>query len=312
MSQVRDAGRPDPPRLAGQPVVIDTDIGGDPDDAVAFAVAALCVPDLALVLTADEHDGQRARFARHFLDLLGRPDVPVVSGRDLGNDRYLAIDGLTPADVPAQPDDVIAAVTATAEATGGPIRWVGLAPMSNLADLLTTRPPLTDQMHVTQMGGALNYRDPSRAEHNVRLDVAAAKAAIAGAARPRLVISDVTFTPDIEITPGSPVHRHLDAAEPGTWQALLGDHLDQWFAGFHPGTMQHDPLTLSAALDLPFLDFELEHIALDDIGRMHKDPDGIEVFLAHNPDYPAFWRWLLTCLDTPTPAAHTVEPARPR
>jgi len=84
-----------PSPLATAPVIIDTDIGGDPDDAVALAVAALTVPELALVITTDELRGERARFARHHLDLLGRPDVPVVRGADLGNERYFCVDGLT-------------------------------------------------------------------------------------------------------------------------------------------------------------------------------------------------------------------------
>lgn len=51
---------PYPPSLRGTPIVIDTDIGGDPDDAVALAVAARQVPQLVPVVTSDEHEGQRS------------------------------------------------------------------------------------------------------------------------------------------------------------------------------------------------------------------------------------------------------------
>lgn len=57
------------------PLILDTDIGGDPDDAIAVALAARRFPERALVITTDEHRGGRARFARQFLDLLGRPEV---------------------------------------------------------------------------------------------------------------------------------------------------------------------------------------------------------------------------------------------
>jgi hypothetical protein len=40
------------------------------------------VPELSLVLTSDERGGERARFARHLLNLLGRPEVPVVAGAE--------------------------------------------------------------------------------------------------------------------------------------------------------------------------------------------------------------------------------------
>lgn len=66
-------------------IVLDTDVAGDPDDALALVAAARVLSQPPLVITTDECGGERARFARHLLDLLGRPDVPVVSGADLGN-----------------------------------------------------------------------------------------------------------------------------------------------------------------------------------------------------------------------------------
>ena len=66
-----------PEDLRRAPLIIDTDIGGDPDDTLALAAAALTVPELALVITCDETGppapGQRARLARALLDLAGRP-----------------------------------------------------------------------------------------------------------------------------------------------------------------------------------------------------------------------------------------------
>jgi hypothetical protein len=115
LHQALTAGGPPPEGpspLATAPVIVDTDLGGDPDDAIAFTVAALTVPELALVITTDELRGERARFARHLLDLLGRPDVPVVGGADLDNDRYFCVEGLTPPTVGQQPDAVAAAVEA--------------------------------------------------------------------------------------------------------------------------------------------------------------------------------------------------------
>ncbi len=106
-------------------MILDTDIGGDPDDAVALMLAAGLVPELALVVTSDEVDGQRARFARYLLDLAGRPEVPVVSGRELNADAALCVDGLTPPSVGVVATDVAAAVAdVCAEA---PVRCGGSA-----------------------------------------------------------------------------------------------------------------------------------------------------------------------------------------
>jgi inosine-uridine nucleoside N-ribohydrolase len=297
-----------PEDLRDAPLIIDTDIGGDADDALAVAVAARSVPQLSLVLTSDETGtsmgyGKRARFARLLLDLLDRPDVPTVSGVSLGETPYYCVEDLVPETIDVQPNDPVEAVRRVCAASQGPVRWVGMGPLSNLERVLSEAPELAPRIRLTQMGGALNYRDPSRAEHNIRLDVPAAQAVFRMVAGdrlpvPHLVTSDVTFTSDIEITAEHPVYRMLARAEAPAWARLLVAHMDRWFERFHPGTMQHDALTLSAALRLPFVDFDRVPVALDEIGRMSgRASDGVRMWLSLSARYPAFMRWLGQRLD---------------
>lgn len=282
--------------LTRAPMIIDTDVGGDPDDAVAVLVAALRSPELRLLLTSDEYGAQRARFARHLLDLAGRPDVAVVAGRQVTERTpYYHVDGLVPGEVPDQPADPVAAVVAVCASVSGTVRWVGMGPMSNLADVLAARPDLADRLALTQMGGALNYRDPSRAQHNFRLDPAAARAALAVLPRPRLVTSDVTFRPEMELTRESPEFTALLRPDAPPWAGLLVAHCERWFAQAHPATMQHDALTLSVAMQLPFVHSDLVDIVVDDAGRTSEPPGGglaLRCFLSRRADYPAFRRWL--------------------
>ncbi len=285
-----------PSVLAKAPIIIDTDIGGDPDDAFALAVAALTVPELAMVITTDECQGQRARFARHFLDLLGRREVPVVRGSDLGNTRYFCVDGLTPADVPDQADDVVAAVSSVCSSTAGPVRWVGMGPVSNLSALLTHRRDLVEQLAITQMGGALAYRDATRAEHNFRLDPEAAIHLMHEVQRPTLVVSDVTFNTAIEIAADSPIYTQLAAPDAPSWAQLLRAHLDRWMATFYPSSIQHDGLTLAAALLWPGVRFGRERVAIDELARMSRSNDGVEVKLSISADYEDFMGWLASRL----------------
>ncbi|EKX66687.1 nucleoside hydrolase [Streptomyces ipomoeae] len=296
-----------PEDLRSAPVIIDTDIGGDADDALAVAAAARSLPRLALVLTSDETGpavgyGARARFARFLLDLTGRTDVAVVSGVSLGDTRYFCADGLVPDELPPQSADVVAAVRAVCAAVPGPVQWVGMGPLSNLALVLEAAPELASRLHVTQMGGALNYRDPSRAEHNFRLDVSSVHKVFDAVSKgllptPYFVTSEVTFTSAIEITADHPVHRALAAPDAPAWAALLVAHMRQWFERFHPGTIQHDALALSAALQLPFVDFDKMPVALDSIGRTIRSEVGVPVWLSLSARYPAFMRWLSQRLD---------------
>ena len=60
---------------------LDTDIGGDTDDACALALL-LGWPDVELVGVTTVHDptGQRAGYAHHLLGMVGRVDVPIAAG----------------------------------------------------------------------------------------------------------------------------------------------------------------------------------------------------------------------------------------
>ncbi|GIJ51640.1 hypothetical protein Val02_85260 [Virgisporangium aliadipatigenens] len=290
-----ERGAPMRPPLVRAPMIIDTDVGGDPDDAVALVAAAALVPELRLVLTSDEHGGERARFARHLLDLAGRPDVSVVAGREVSpRTPYWHADGLVPASVGAQPTDVIAAVGAVCAEAVGPVRWVGMGPLSNLADVLAARPELAERFALTQMGGALNYRDPSRAQHNFRLDVAAVRAVLPAVPRPRLVTSDVTFRPEMALTRESPEYALLVRPGAPAWAPFLVAHLERWYADAHPASMQHDALTLAEAMQLPFVQSSLLDVVIDEKGRTGLEGDGLPVkcFLSRRADYPAFRRWL--------------------
>jgi inosine-uridine nucleoside N-ribohydrolase len=283
------------PRTLGAPLILDTDTGGDPDDAIAMTCAAR-EPDLALVITADEVGGKRARFARYLLDLLGRRDVSVVVGADLGNDRYWVCDDLTPEVVAAQPDNVVAAVLAVCAVADGPVRWVGCGPLTNLARILRAAPELAEQLAITQMGGAINYRDPARAEHNFRLDPDAARFVVTTAPNLSLVMSDTTFVDEIAIDARSDFYTNLAEPDAPAWAALLARHLERWFDLRHSSTKQHDPLTLTAALQLPFVSFNLQPVSLAPDARMRLDPAGRPVLLSAGADYAAFRGWLATQL----------------
>lgn len=278
-------------------MVIDTDAGGDPDDAVALVAAARTVPELALVVTSDEYGGERARFVRWLLDLVGRPDVRVVAGADLGNRRGWVAGGIYPAEVPEQQTDVAAAVSEVLAAVDGPVRWLGIGPLSNLAQLQRDRPELVARMVVTQMGGAINYRHPDRAEHNFRADPGAVIELLPTLERwgpATFVLSDVTFNPAMELTVESPIYRRWARADARPWERVLREHFDRWTAKYP--AMQHDSLALAAAVLWPGVRFVRERVALDEIARMSLAEGGTEIAMSISADYPAFMAWLAEAL----------------
>src|ERR1700753_691151 len=136
------------------PVILDTEIGGEPDDAMALVIAARELPELALVVTTDELDGERARFARFLLDSAGRTDVARVAGRQLSATASYFAHGLTPDWVDAPSGEVARAVAQASVRSGGVARWIGLGPLSNLAGLLGGQPGLARRLFVAQLSGS--------------------------------------------------------------------------------------------------------------------------------------------------------------
>ncbi|NKY87525.1 nucleoside hydrolase [Nocardia veterana] len=281
------------------PVCICTDLGYDPDDLLAMIIAAAALP-LRLVVTSDEFGGgERARLARYLLNLCGRTGVVVVAGKDIeGAEARWVCDGLVPpgfppASMPITGSTVEAVRTVVGE--GHRAAWVGLGPVSNLAWLYRGAPELARLLVITLQGGgpAHLYRDPSRASHNPRMDPASARAIwTAPDLDLRLVTSGVTFTEDTEITRDSEIYRLLAADNSPKWAKLVADGYDRWFARKRPGSKAADPMTVTAAAGLPFVNFDAVRVAIGPDARMHLDPNGNAVRMSTSADYASFRNWV--------------------
>ncbi|MGW0251144.1 nucleoside hydrolase [Nocardia goodfellowii] len=293
---------PGAPMLSGalgdRTVLCDTDIFHDPDDAVMLIAAARTAKEL-VVVTADEvnsldgGDGLRARAARAMLDGLGRSEVPVITGRSLGGYR-LSLDYDTLARLPKPPRvDMIDALRALIEQSSEPVVWLGCGPATNLAALLAAAPHLAEQIDLVQMGGWFDparYRKAPQASHNFRLDPAAAGIALR-MCRSRLVLSEHTAVDEIRVGPQWPLYQRLTSPHAPPWAHLPGANFTIWCLG-RSGSWMHDPLTLTAALDLPFVRFRNARVRVDADGCLSVDPGGRPVQVSDTVDYTGFLAWL--------------------
>ncbi|MBH0777714.1 nucleoside hydrolase [Nocardia bovistercoris] len=282
-------------------VILSTDIGYDPDDFVNLLFAAHHIPPGHLVvITSDEVSGLRARLARRILDMMGRSEVRVIEGIDLGGPRrYLPDpdqhipDYVLPSFEEEQDRHgaMIARLADVLDSHPGPVRWVGCGAMTELATLLKWAPHLADQLDITQMGGWLrHYRDPDLASHNFRIDPLSAGLALRAAHTPRLVMSEHTNHPAIRVTDTWPLIHALAADTAPPWAHLLGEHFQRWFTR-KDGSWLHDPLTLSAALGQPFVEFTEERIRVAEDARLYPDPHGRPLRVSAAVDYDGFLGW---------------------
>ena len=253
------------PNLNTLPVILDTEIGGEPDDAMALVIAARELPELALVITSDELGGQRARFARYLLDSAGRADVAVVAGHQLSATPPYFADGLVPDWVAPASTDVARAVAQVCARSGGVARWIGLGPLSNLAALLARERGLGRRLFVTQLTGTWSGSGQALPPRNFRLDPAAARQVLAHARHLRLVNYALPAGQQAQLTATSPAIRQLADAAP-SWAGVLAAHCGQFFARYHPAVIPGGPLALAAALRVRFTPFGPARVSVGETG----------------------------------------------
>jgi purine nucleosidase len=139
---------------------LDTDFAGDTDDACALAMV-LGWPDTEVVgiTTTADPDGRRAGYVAHFLELAGRPAIPVAAGAAVSLTTGLPMGGLPDQDrywhqpVAALPPRPGAALDLLEQSIESGATIVAIGPYTNLALLEQTRPGRLDQVPVVVMGG---------------------------------------------------------------------------------------------------------------------------------------------------------------
>lgn len=175
-------------------LIIDTDIGQDFDDtfALAYALSRPDVFNIRLVLTSTHNTTARATLVAKILTALNRTEVPVGAGisdthyidsQDAGEQRLLHgvgaqwpwVGNFTLADFQGTyfGDGVGHAETLLETEATAATPWfvVGLAPLTNLADIFHRKPHLKQRVVFSTMGGAVfrgySGRPPAGWEYNV-------------------------------------------------------------------------------------------------------------------------------------------------
>lgn len=168
---------------------LDTDLGGDPDDACALAmVLGWEGVELTGITTTADPDGQRAGYVIRVLELAGREDIPVAAGagrslttgQPMGevpdHQRYW---GGPP--VPPRPGSEDAALDLLEGSIDAGATVAAIGPYTNLALLDARRPGRLDSVEVVAMGGwvyppapGLPAWTPER-DWNVQCDTRAAR-----------------------------------------------------------------------------------------------------------------------------------------
>ncbi len=263
-----------------RPILFDTDIGSDVDDALALGLilASPQALDLVAVTTVGREGAIRARVAAGLLGLSGRRDVEVCIGEQrpllrpvdsfnwFGHEERCVVEGAA-----ARIGSETAAeriVRAAREVAG--LEVVAVGPMTNLARALALDPELPHRLGgITLMGGHVREARigellcPPGIDYNLCSDPEAAVAVLGCGCSITLVTADVTLSTWLReadlacLESGGAVGRAL-AEQVRIWAPAqreiftgLGGTLDEDNVAF-----LHDPLTVLALIDEAALHFE--------------------------------------------------------
>ena len=229
------------------PVLIDTDIGDDVDDALALGLAGRS-PELALVGVTTVHGATvvRAQMARKVLDAFGAAGVPVVpgSGTTLAGttpETPLNQQGvLTDADRAVTLPDTSAEqfIVEAAQARPGQVVVATIGALTNLARAIELEPALPMLLRGVQIMGGMASAE--RSEYNIACDPEAARRVFECGTPITMIGLDVTL--QCRLTEAH-VADFKASADPGTH--LLGEMIGLWEKGTHRPPILHDPLDVA-------------------------------------------------------------------
>lgn len=256
------------------PLLIDTDLGTDPDDLQVLMIAGRLGLDVVGVTTVYGDTDLRARMAATVAPMVGL-DCPVVAGeRETMSGRDVLWAGFEGDGVPGietarYRDDVTAPefIAEVAAAHAGRLDVLAIGPLTNLASVLLADPTVAVRIrHLYVMGGDFSGDPTAGPEHNVSADPLASSVVLASGIPTTITGFDQTR----RVVLGDEDEARIAAAGPAG--ALLVAQTRRFvelisqlgLPGFGRGHIPHDPIALLTR-ERPEL-FGLERCRIDVVG----------------------------------------------
>jgi inosine-uridine nucleoside N-ribohydrolase len=301
---------------AATPILFDTDIGDDIDDALALGLA-LQSPELDVraVTTVIDDTESRTRLAWKELGLYGRHDVALATGASeplldpARPFRARQFEVLTAADTVPEEAHRRAAdlIIETLLRADRKMTIVPVGPLTNIALALKTEPRIKAKIErIVLMGGAFELLRP---EYNIRRDRAAAQIVFSSGVPITAVGLDVTTKCKLQ---GADLDRLRTANNPASQflyrliQLWQNGHADQY-------PTLHDPLAVAVAMFPDLIETSTGHVTVETNSPL---TDGITMFrpatdgnvkVARNVDVQRFLKLFVDRLSAPPRPRAKVE-----
>lgn len=280
-------------------ILIDTDIGGDVDDALALAMLLSSSDEIEIVGITNVYlaNAWRAGVTKQILKVYGREEIPVCTGAEKpligwwdesripnSSPDYGQFRGET---LPHAADFIIRMAEDVENLT-----VLAIGPLTNLGLALAKAPHIASRIRILMMGGQVNKAHP---EWNIVCDPEAARIVFESGADIRMVGLDVTnrcqFTReevDFVKSAGNP------RAE------MLGQMMEIFIEKFGYLPILHDPLAAAVLLWDDIVTFQEKKILVETGGQYTRGltvdcdwGDGMTVQVAVDVNAPEFKRRLI-------------------
>ncbi len=279
------------------PLLLDTDIGTDVDDAFALALI-LASPELDLqgVTTVGSQAEDRAWLVCRFLTQVGRTDIPVAFGRP--PQPHSAIEGQIqyrrhPAVVwnrtsKPRKESAVELLYQKLKAHPGQITLLALGPLTNIARLLKEHPDAKPWIkRLVLMGGSVhvgyNGKKPPEPEWNIKLDIPAAQAVFRSGVP--LTVAPLDATAQVALQ--APLRERLFGAH-----TMLTYQVQSLYELWDKETpILFDPVAVALAIDEPFCKMDSLCLEVDDKGMTRLSSGKPQARVATAIRAEAFLKW---------------------
>lgn len=140
------------------------------------------------------------------------------------------------------------------------------------------------------MGGAINYRKPGKAQHNINLDIPSAKKIFNSKLTKKWVLSDLTWNEELKINKNHFIYKTFLEKKNSLFYGYVYQNMKNFYEKFSGESCLNDPFALSSVF-LDTIKFARQKIYFNDAGEFKKDNQkGKTTIVSSFADYEKFWK----------------------